>query len=311
VPASWVAGDEVYGADPHLRRTMRQLGLGYVLQVSANRRVPTHAGPICVDELPALLTPRSWQKYSCGAGSTGHRYYSWAWIDLLADDADDAGCHHLLIRSNDRTGELAYLRCYSPLPVSLAALVRVAGQRRRVEENFQAAKGLTRLDQHQVQRWTSWHRTTTLAMLAVSAAIEREHTPAPVGLIELTVNEFRRLLDAILLAVGPSRARSPGPAGGDDTKAEPTIATTDDAKNNNDHELVGWPGGIAPPGSHRTERDSLPSLRSSHPPGGRTSRSQAQCRNSVGSRSRSPRHHRWKALKLCSRRYFCRAQRIR
>jgi len=28
---------------------------------------------------------------------------------------------------------------------------------------------------------------------------------------------------------------------------------------------AGWPGGISPPGSHRTERDSLPSLRSSHP----------------------------------------------
>ena len=28
---------------------------------------------------------------------------------------------------------------------------------------------------------------------------------------------------------------------------------------------AGWPGGISPPGSHRTERESLPSLRSSHP----------------------------------------------
>ena len=28
VPAGWVAGDEVYGADPTLRRTARQLGLG-------------------------------------------------------------------------------------------------------------------------------------------------------------------------------------------------------------------------------------------------------------------------------------------
>ncbi len=27
---------------------------------------------------------------------------------------------------------------------------------------------------------------------------------------------------------------------------------------------AGWPGGIPPPGSHRTERDSLPSFRSSH-----------------------------------------------
>jgi SRSO17 transposase len=205
VPASWVTGDEVYGADPTLRRTVRELGLGYLLQVAANRRVPTHAGPIRVDDLPALLRARSWQKYSCGPGSKGHRYYSWAWIALLPEDADDTGQHHLLIRRNDRTGELAYLRCYSPEPTPLATLVRVAGQRWRVEENFQAAKGLTGLDQHQVRRWTSWHRWTTLAMLAhaflaVATAIEREHAPTPAGLIALTVNEFRRLFDAVLLA---------------------------------------------------------------------------------------------------------------
>jgi hypothetical protein len=88
--------------------------------------------------------------------------------------------------------------------VPLSTLVRVAGQRWRIEESFQAAKGLTGLDQHQVRRWTSWHRWTTLAMLAhaflaVATAIERDHTPTPAGLIELTVNEFRRLFDALLL----------------------------------------------------------------------------------------------------------------
>ena len=41
VPASWVAGDEVYGADPRLRAAIRGHGLGYVLAVTANRRVPT------------------------------------------------------------------------------------------------------------------------------------------------------------------------------------------------------------------------------------------------------------------------------
>ncbi len=87
VPAAWVAGDEVYGADPHLRRAIRGHGLGYVLQVAANRRVPTHAGPIRVDALPAMLPNRSWQKYSSGAGSKGERYYSWAWIALLPEDA--------------------------------------------------------------------------------------------------------------------------------------------------------------------------------------------------------------------------------
>ena len=204
VPAAWVAGDEVYGADPRLRAAIRNHGLGYVLAVAANRRMPTAAGPIRVDAIPAMLPMRAWQKHSAGAGAHGHRIYSWAWITLLAEDDTDTGHHHLLIRRNDRTGELAYQRCYSPRPTTLHALVAVAGQRWRIEETFQAAKGLTGLDQHQVRRWRSWHRWTTLAMLAhaflaVATAAEREAQPTPAGLITLTVNEFRRLFDALLL----------------------------------------------------------------------------------------------------------------
>lgn len=205
VPAAWVAGDEVYGADPTLRATIRGHRLGYVLAVSANRRVPTQAGPIRVDALPAMLPSRAWQKHSAGAGSHGRRLYSWAWIALLPEDDTDTGHHHLLIRRNDRNGELAYLRCYSPRPVPLCSLVAVAGQRWRIEESFQAAKSLTGLDQHQVRRWVSWHRWTTLAMLAhaflaVATAAERDTQSTPEGLITLTVNEFRRPFDALLLA---------------------------------------------------------------------------------------------------------------
>ena len=124
---------------------------------------------------------------------------------MLAEDDTDTGAEHLLIRRNDRTGEHAYLRCYSPRPVPLRTLVAVAGQRWRIEESFQAAKGLVGLDQHQVRRWTSWHRWTTLAMLAhaflaVATAVERDTAPTAAGLIALTVNEFRRLFDALLLA---------------------------------------------------------------------------------------------------------------
>jgi SRSO17 transposase len=204
VPAAWVAGDEVYGADPALRAAIRGHGLGYVLAVSATRRVPTQAGPIRVDRLPAHLPARAWQKHSAGAGSHGPRIYSWAWIALLPEEDTNTGEHYLLIRRNEATGELAYLRCYAPRPVTLHTLVSVAGQRWRIEESFQAAKSLTGLDQHQVRRWTSWHRWTTLAMLAhaflaVATATERDTQPTPTGLIALTVNEFRRLFDALLL----------------------------------------------------------------------------------------------------------------
>jgi hypothetical protein len=218
-----VAGDEVYGADPGLRRAVRHTGRGYVLQVAANRRVPTGAGPLRVDRVAANLPEGAWEMRSAGPGSKGDRFYSWAFVaidaepdtdgdhlddlddlDDLGDGRDEIGEHLLLIRRNDATGELAYHRCYTPRPVPLSMLVHVAGQRWRIEESFQAGKGLTGLDQHQVRRWTSWHRWTTLAMLAhaflvIATAAERDASPAPAGLITLTVNEFRRLFDALLL----------------------------------------------------------------------------------------------------------------
>jgi SRSO17 transposase len=51
-------------------------------------------------------------------------------------------------------------------PVPLARLVKVAGQRWRIEEAIQTGKGLAGLDQHQVRRWRSWYRWTTLVLLA-------------------------------------------------------------------------------------------------------------------------------------------------
>lgn len=120
-----------------------------MLAVAANRRVPTTAGPIRVDQLPAALPPWAWLKHSAGNGGHGQRYNSWAWIALEREDNNTTtGQHHLLIRRNDTTGELAYLRCYSPRPADLHTVVSVAGQRWRIEESFQAAKGLTGLDQH-------------------------------------------------------------------------------------------------------------------------------------------------------------------
>lgn len=79
----------------------------------------------------------------------------------------------------------------------------MAGRRWAVEESFQAGKELAGLDEHQVRRWTSWHRWTVLAMLAhaflaVTAATERARAAPPAGLIPLTPNEIRRLFIGLL-----------------------------------------------------------------------------------------------------------------
>lgn len=74
VPASWLAGDEVYGADPRPRAAARGHRLGYVLAVAANRRVPTEAGPIRVDALPALIPAHAGRNTLPALGSTAHGY---------------------------------------------------------------------------------------------------------------------------------------------------------------------------------------------------------------------------------------------
>lgn len=202
VPASWVAGDEVYGADPQLRNDLQQRGIGYVLAVASNHRVTTTAGTATATQLAGALNSRAWHRRSCGPGAKGHRTYLWAWLEIT--DQDAPGCHWLLIRRNPRTGERAFYRAYSPRPVTLAELARVAGRRWTIEESFQAGKGLAGLDEHQVRRWTSWHRWTVLAMLAhaflaITAAREHARAAPPAGLIPLTLNEIRRLIIRLLV----------------------------------------------------------------------------------------------------------------
>ncbi|MGW1659137.1 IS701 family transposase [Streptomyces atratus] len=204
-PARWVAGDEVYGDNPHLRTTLEDRRAGYVLAVSSTHPVITPAGKLQAKALAARIPKRAWQQVSAGAGAKGERFYDWAQIDVH-DPTGRPGHWCLLVRRNRRTRELAFYRCFSPRPVPLSELVRVAGRRWTVEETFQAGKGLTGLDEHQVRRWTSWHRWVTLAMLAhaflaVTAATEHRDRPAPDGLIPLTNNEIQHLFAALISPV--------------------------------------------------------------------------------------------------------------
>ena len=210
VPAAWVAGDEVYGADSKLRKQLRRAGLGYVLAVAKTHQIVTGIGSRRAIDLAVRLPKRSWQRVSAGRGSKGERWYDWALVqttDHASDpdsdlDATSTGQHWLLIRRNPKTGEYAFYRAYSPTAVTLAALVKVAGRRWTIEESFAAGKELAALDEHQVRTWTSWQRWTALAILAhaflsVMAATE----PAPAdehSLIRVTRNEIRRLLTAAI-----------------------------------------------------------------------------------------------------------------
>lgn len=202
VPARWVTGDEVYGADPDLRADLEHRRIGYVLAVGCDRRVPVNDGRTLVraDEIAQRIPSREWQINSCGPGAKGPRDYLWAWI-TTATTPDEY--RWLLIRRNRTTGELAFYLCWSPRPVPLHTLVRVAGSRWSIEELFQTGKGEVGLDHYQVRGWTGWHRFITLAMLALAVLtiLAAQQSDADPEIIALTVAEIRRLLNAFVLAI--------------------------------------------------------------------------------------------------------------
>jgi hypothetical protein len=111
-----------------------------VLAIACSHRIRAGGSTHRADALRHWVPARAWQQISCGKGARGHRYYDWAFVRLDHGDADpggqasdQAGQHWLMLRRHQRTGELAFYRCFTPCPVPLAILVHVAGTRWTVE----------------------------------------------------------------------------------------------------------------------------------------------------------------------------------
>jgi len=216
----FVCGDEVYGNCTELREFLEGRSQGYVLRVRSNFHLTLAAGVrmSCADAAGRLLAASRWEVRSAGKGSKGDRWYRWAWLGTASP------WHHLLIRRHITTGELAFHYCYVPegQPLSLTRLIRAAGLRWPVEEDFSLGKDCFGLDESQVRRYTAIARhvvlvMAALAICAVTAAQLRSRTdtqapppvrpgqppPADPGMIPLTVPEIRRLLAACLATPGP------------------------------------------------------------------------------------------------------------
>jgi len=91
VPAAWVTGDEVYGADPKLRAELEARGIGYVLAVACDHPMIAGGDTDRADALAARVSGRAWQCVSAGRGAKGHRYYDWAFVRLDQGEAEPGG----------------------------------------------------------------------------------------------------------------------------------------------------------------------------------------------------------------------------
>jgi len=210
-------GDEVYGNCTQLREHFEATGQAYVLRVPSSFMITLAAGTklTCAQAVRRLLThERRWEVRSAGHGSKGQRWYAWAWL------ATASPRHHLLIRRHLRTGELAFHYCWVPAGQLLTKtrLIRAAGLRWPVEEDFTFSKDCFALDQCQARLYTAIARhavlvMAALAICAITAALVKDRTdtqapppvrpgqppPAEPGMIPLTIPEIKRLLAALTI----------------------------------------------------------------------------------------------------------------
>jgi SRSO17 transposase len=205
IHAAFAVGDEIYGGR-ELRRSIRKLGMSYVMAVRANHNLATSPGhTVTAARAAGMIPAHAWHRMRTGSGTKGVRHYDWAVLEVTSDDTPDGhddGHSVLLIRRHRYTGKLSFYRCWTPGPAALSRLIAAAVVRWRIEEDHQLAKQATGLDAGQVIRWKSWHRWTAICLLAyiylaVAATVQRQQdasSDSDTGLIPLTVPELLRLL---------------------------------------------------------------------------------------------------------------------
>jgi len=105
-----------------------------------------------VREVEALWpAEQDWQRLSMSEGTKGPRLFDWACVPIL-DRWEDDGRHWLLIRrSISDPAEKTYSFVFAPKATTLHEMVKAAGARWHIEEDFENTKDMG-LDQYEVVR---------------------------------------------------------------------------------------------------------------------------------------------------------------
>ncbi|MER7959983.1 transposase [Streptomyces sp. NPDC096030] len=177
VAFTWFLAGELCGTSRSLRTWLEEQQVRYVMAVPENEVLPLAGGRTQEARLRWARVPGAvMERRACADGAKGPREYDFATVALAPTPA---GLERtLLVRRStvankkNEQGELvpevAYFLCHHAPGTTLAGLVTAAGQRWMVEETFQAAKNEVGLDQHEVRKWCSWYRQTTMSMLALA-----------------------------------------------------------------------------------------------------------------------------------------------
>jgi SRSO17 transposase len=168
VPTRWVTADAVYGSDYHFRIALENKGLGYVVAVRTDFAVWTGFRQVRAKALLAEVPADAWLRLSCGDGSKGPRLYDWALLRTNSPEPKTYARWLLIRRGVSDPNEVAFFACGGPPATTREDLVRIAGRRWTIEEDFELAKGDCGLDEYEVRSWDGWYRHVTLSLWALA-----------------------------------------------------------------------------------------------------------------------------------------------
>jgi SRSO17 transposase len=178
VPHGWVAGDDEFGRAAQFRAELRRRHERYVLDVPANTLVrevaprPDRRRPAFerADAWAARQPASRWKAITVRDGSKGPLTVRALKRRVQAKDEDGcAGPTETLtvIRRPGAEPQTWYTLSNARRSARRATLVRVHGERHRVEEVLQEGKGEVGLADYEVRGWVGWHHHMTLSLLAL------------------------------------------------------------------------------------------------------------------------------------------------
>lgn len=194
VPFRWVGGDCVYGDSPTFVQGVRALKKWYVVDTSSESRVwlnkprmrktgrigarggrPTTKArpikkPMTVADAVATLPASAFRRVTVADGSQGPIVYEYAELTVWFSEErlPAADPERLLVRrSLGQEPELKYHRSNAPDEIPLQRLAQQRALRWTIEQDIQAGKGESGLDEYETRGWVGWHHHTALSLLAL------------------------------------------------------------------------------------------------------------------------------------------------
>lgn len=194
IPLHWVGGDSVYGDSPTFVQGVRELGKWYVLDTSSDARVwlskprmrkRGNSGPrggrprtrvkavrkpMTVPEAVAGLSKSAFSRVTVSEGSQGPLVYEYAEMTVWFSEEGSPALQpeRLLVRrSLGQEPELKYHRSNAPAEIPLKRLAEQRSCRWTIEQDIQAGKGESGLDEYETRGWIGWHHHTALSLLTL------------------------------------------------------------------------------------------------------------------------------------------------